>query len=145
MDNKKEVGVDFANGLLEDLLTKGRELSAGDEEKLRSAIEDIEAKITEYEHLRVRLGRVLDYNDLKCKGFSVEQIRAFEKEDSEYVAKVDEYYRRNLQRRKYMFGYPANMEDYSCTASYLRHLESKMYLMNNCGDPYQKGNYGSCP
>ena len=142
MDNKKEVGIDFANGLLDDLLTNGRELSAGDEEKLRSAIEDIEAKITEYEHLRVRLGRVLDYNDLKCKGFSVDQIRAFEKEDSEYVAKVDEYYRRNLQRRKYMFGYPANMEDYSCTASYLRHLESKMYLMNNCGDPYQKGNYG---
>lgn len=40
-----------------------------------------------------------------------------------------------------MFGYPANMEDYSYTTSYLRHLESKMYLMNNCGDPYQKGNY----
>ncbi len=110
--------------------------------ELLELVEGIEAEIDRLEKLRARLGRILDYNDLKKKGFSREEICAFEREDSEYIAKVDKYYRDNLCKRKYMFGYPANMEDYSYTTSYLRHLESKMYLMNNCGDPYQKGNYG---
>ncbi len=113
-----------------------------DENALLSFLESVEEKITEYERLRVKVGRTLDYNQLKKKGFSAEALREFEQEDRAYIEKVDEYYRRNLQRRRYMFGYPANMEDYSYTTSYLRHLESKMYLMNNCGDPYQKGNYG---
>ena len=105
-------------------------------------MESVEDEIDRLEKLRARLGRVLDYDVLKKNGFSREEICAFEREDSEYIAKVDRYYADNLRKRKYMFGYPANMEDYSYTTSYLRHLESKMYLMNNCGDPYQKGNYG---
>ena len=110
--------------------------------ELLDYLEEVEDEIDRLEKLRARLGRVLDYNGLKKNGFSREEICAFEREDSEYIAKVDRYYANNLQKRKYMFGYPANMEDYSYTTSYLRHLESKMYLMNNCGDPYQKGNYG---
>ena len=105
-------------------------------------LKDIEGEIDRLEKLRARIGRVLDYDNLKKMGFSKEEICEFEREDSEYIAKVDRYYSNNLRKRKYMFGYPANMEDYSYTTSYLRHLESKMYLMNNCGDPYQKGNYG---
>lgn len=110
--------------------------------ELLEMVEAVESEIDRLEKLRARLGRILDYNSLKKKGFSREEISAFEREDSEYIAKVDKYYSNNLKKRKYMFGYPANMEDYSYTTSYLRHLESKMYLMNNCGDPYQKGNYG---
>ncbi len=110
--------------------------------ELLELLESVEDEIDRLEKLRARLGRVLDYDDLKKQGFSREEICAFEHEDSEYIARVDRYYANNLQKRKYMFGYPANMEDYSYTTSYLRHLESKMYLMNNCGDPYQKGNYG---
>jgi histidine decarboxylase len=110
--------------------------------ELLDYLEEIEDEIDRLEKLRARFGRVLDYNGLKKNGFSREEICAFEREDSEYIAKVDRYYSNNLYKRKYMFGYPANMEDYSYTTSYLRHLESKMYLMNNCGDPYQKGNYG---
>ena len=110
--------------------------------ELLDYLEEVEEEIDRLEKLRARLGRVLDYNGLKKNGFSREDICAFEREDSEYIAKVDRYYANNLHKRKYMFGYPANMEDYSYTTSYLRHLESKMYLMNNCGDPYQKGNYG---
>ncbi len=117
-------------------------LNDEEEKDLRSCLEVLEDKITFYEKMRVRLGRMIDYNTLKKKGFSTEELRTFAEEDSAYIAKVDEYYARNLRRRSYMFGYPANMEDYSYTTSYLRHLESKMYLMNNCGDPYQKGNYG---
>ena len=105
-------------------------------------LEEVEDEIDRLEKLRARIGRVLDYDNLKKNGFSREEICEFEREDSEYIAKVDRYYADNLKKRKYMFGYPANMEDYSYTTSYLRHLESKMYLMNNCGDPYQKGNYG---
>ena len=105
-------------------------------------LEGVEDEIDRLEKLRARLGRVLDYDALKKNGFSREDICTFEREDSEYIAKVDRYYADNLRKRRYMFGYPANMEDYSFTTSYLRHLESKMYLMNNCGDPYQKGNYG---
>ena len=105
-------------------------------------LEGVEDEIDRLEKLRARIGRVLDYDCLKKKGFSRKDICEFEREDSEYIAKVDRYYVNNLKKRKYMFGYPANMEDYSYTTSYLRHLESKMYLMNNCGDPYQKGNYG---
>ncbi|MBE6585652.1 MAG: hypothetical protein E7645_03895 [Ruminococcaceae bacterium] len=117
-------------------------LAEDEEAMLRQTLEDIEGEIDRCEKLRAKLGRVLDYNKLKKQGFSAAQVRDFAEEDSEYITKVDSYYARNLQRRKYMFGYPANMEDYSYTTSYLRHLESKMYLMNNCGDPYQKGNYG---
>ena len=124
------------------VLESDAELDAADEQTLYETLKGIEDEIDRYEKLRAKIGRVLDYSRLKKKGFSTEELRGFAAEDSEYIAKVDEYYARNLARRRYMFGYPANMEDYSYTTSYLRHLESKMYLMNNCGDPYQKGNYG---
>ncbi len=116
-------------------------LSECDETALLEALEALEERIDASEKLRARLGRIMDYNRLKKQGFSKERLCDFEEEDAAYIAKVDEYYARNLRRRNYMFGYPANMEDYSYTTSYLRHLESKMYLMHNCGDPYQKGNY----
>ena len=124
------------------LLDTDEVLDNSSEAELLEMLESIESEIDAYEKLRAKIGRVLDYNRLKQRGFSSSEIKAFADEDSEYIARVDGYYARNLQRRRYMFGYPANMEDYSYTTSYLRHLESKMYLMNNCGDPYQKGNYG---
>ncbi len=117
-------------------------LDVESEDDLRYILKCIEGKIAECEKLRAELGRIIDYNELKKRGFSEEALRTFEAEDSEYLATVDRYFARNLARREYMFGYPANMEDYSYATSYLRHLESMMYLMNNCGDPYQKGNYG---
>lgn len=140
MEKKFEEWLALADEGIEKALSSG--LDSESNIKISEAVEEIEELVDKYEKLRVRLGRVLDYDRLNRKGFSSEDLCRFEKEDSEYVAKVDEYYARNLMRRKYMFGYPANMENHSYTASYLRHLESKMYLMNNCGDPYQKGNYG---
>ena len=116
-------------------------LSERERAEMREYLESIEDEIDHLEKIRASVGRILDYDKLKGKGFSREEVALFEREDSEYIAKVDMYYRDNLKKRKYMFGYPANMEDYSYTTTYLRHLESKMYLMNNCGDPYQKGNY----
>jgi len=117
-------------------------LDDADEQRLLELLDAIEDKITEYERLRLRLGRIVDYDRLKKKGFEASSLCEFDKEDGEYVERIERYYADNLKKRLYMFGYPANMEDYSYATGYLRHLESKMYLMNNCGDPYQKGNYG---
>ena len=140
MNKKIEEWISLADSGIESALSHG--LDKEEKNKIWESVKEIEDIIDKYEKLRASLGRVLDYDSLNGKGFSEEDLRRFEKEDREYAAKVDEYYARNLIRRRYMFGYPANMENYSYTTSYLRHLESKMYLMNNCGDPYQKGNYG---
>ena len=140
MNKKIEEWLSLADSGIESALSHG--LDREEKERIWESVKEIEDMIDKYEKLRASLGRVLDYDRLNGKGFSEDDLRRFEKEDREYAAKVDEYYARNLMRRKYMFGYPANMENFSYTTSYLRHLESKMYLMNNCGDPYQKGNYG---
>lgn len=142
MDKKLDGWQELYERASRQVLDSDDTLSECDEACLLETLEGIEAEIDRYEKLRAYLGRILDYDRLKRKGFGREELRGFAEEDGEYIAKIDEYYARNLKRRRYMFGYPANMEDYSYTTSYLRHLESKMYLMNNCGDPYQKGNYG---
>ena len=71
-------------------------LEDSDESMLRNTLEEIEEEIDKYEKLRAKLGRVLDYHNLKKQGFSAEQVRDFAQEDAEYIAKVDEYYARNL-------------------------------------------------
>ena len=142
MIKKEEALGEYVESLKAQVLESDGVLSEGEREAALSELKSIEDEIDRLEKARVQLGRLMDYDKLKKRGFSHDEVRAFEREDSEYIARVDGYYANNLQKRKYMFGYPANMEDYSYTTSYLRHLESKMYLMNNCGDPYQKGNYG---
>ena len=122
------------------LLSKSA-MGCENEDRIHEALDRLDRKINELERLKLELGRVADYIFLKKQGFSDCDIESFEQEDKQYIEKVDEFYIKNLQRRDYMFGYPANMEDYSYSTQYLRHLESKMYLMNNCGDPYQRGNY----
>ena len=142
MSNKFEGWQERYNSARACIVESDESLHDYEKAEMLDFLESIEDEIDRLEKLRARLGRILDYDELKKNGFSREEICDFEREDSEYIAKVDKYYTNNLRKRRYMFGYPANMEDYSYTTSYLRHLESKMYLMNNCGDPYQKGNYG---
>ncbi len=142
MSKRNEVSREYFESMRERVLDTDETLSDCEREEALEVLEHIEDEIDRLEKTRARLGRLIDYDGLKKKGFSREEVCEFEREDSYYASKVDKYYRDNLLKRKYMFGYPANMEDYSYTTSYLRHLESKMYLMNNCGDPYQKGNYG---
>ena len=142
MKDKLDIRQEICSAARKCILESDEALSESDTVTLDEYLERIEDEIDRLEKLRADVGRILDYDKLKRKGFSREEVATFEREDSEYIAKVDRYYANNLLKRKYMFGYPANMEDFSYTASYLRHLESKMYLMNNCGDPYQQGNYG---
>ena len=124
------------------VFNKEDNLSYEQEERLKAQIKQIDEEISSLEEMRLKLGRLLDYNAVKNDGFSVEDIRAFAAEDEEYVEKINELYDKNLYMRDYMFGYPVNMQDYSYTSQYCRNLESRLYLMNNCGDPYQLGNYG---
>lgn len=117
-------------------------LSDAQIEKLTSLIDELDGTILKCEKMKLQLGSLLDYNALKQKGFSKEKLANVKKEDFSYLDKVNGFYRNNLNKHDYMFGYPANMEKDSYFLSYLRFLESKMYLMNNCGDPYERGNYG---
>ncbi len=113
-----------------------------DHDRIHAIIKDIEATIAACEQVKLRVGILHDLIKLKNKGFTPEELRAFYEEDAEFLAKVDRVYADNVNRRDYMFGYPANMQDETFCTQYLRGLESRLYLMNNCGDPYQKGNYG---
>lgn len=138
-DNVLE-NAELFEGVKEKILSGGF-ASDTEEASMHEILDRLDRYINECERLKMELGRVYDYALLRKRGYSAEEISDFDREDSEYVQKIDEYYLKNLQKRDYMFGYPANMEDYSYSTQYLRHLESKMYLMNNCGDPYQRGNY----
>lgn len=117
-------------------------LSDEQTEKLTGLIDELDGTILKCEKMKLQLGSLLDYNALKQKGFSKEKLADVKKEDCSYLDKVNGFYQNNLNKHDYMFGYPANMEKDSYFLSYLRFLESKMYLMNNCGDPYERGNYG---
>lgn len=75
------------------------------------------------------------YNELKKSGKTKEEILKYYKEDKETVKYAEEYLREHLSLKDNMFGYPANMEEPKGIMSYLRFLESKLYLRNNCGGP----------
>lgn len=111
-------------------------------DEILSNIANLQSKVNYYEKLILRLGQIVDYNKLKSQNMTAQEVKKVFESDLEYLKRVEELYNNNLLKRDYMFGYPANMEEYSYITSYLRFLESKLYLMNNCGDPYQRGNYG---
>lgn len=124
------------------LFSEDGTLNYDDEEAITEYVENLERSVSYYERLILRFGQLLDYNRLKSLGVGSEGLSKIRKEDMEYLEKVDGYYKNNLEKRNYMFGYPSNMEKDSYLLRYLRFLESKLYLMNNCGDPYERGNYG---
>lgn len=105
-------------------------------------VEELKCKASYFERLILRYGSLLDYDELKNHGFGKDKISKIFDEDKAYLESVENFYEDNHKKREYMFGYPSNMENDSCLSSYLRYLESKLYLMNNCGDPYERGNYG---
>ena len=122
-----------------------RERSALDETAetaLRNALKELDAYIDGLEKLKLRYGRLLDYNEMRKNGSAASEVSSCRTADDEFLLFVEELRKNNAEKREYMFGYPANLEEFSYTSEYLRYVESKLYLMNNCGDPYQRGNYG---
>lgn len=132
----------FYDKTKEEVLNQKETLNQEQEIKIYEILKNLDRYMNYCQRLKLDFGRILDYNELKKQGFSCAQIEDFYQEDKDYISDVDNYYLNNLYKRDYMFGYPANMEDYSYSVQYLRNIESQMYLMNNCGDPYQLGNYG---
>ena len=71
---------DIYNSARERVLGSDSTLDALREQELLELLGGIEAKITEYERLRLQLGRMIDYNLLKKRGFSADQLRKFDSE-----------------------------------------------------------------
>ncbi len=124
------------------LFDRDAPVDRADHDRIHAIIRDMDAAIAACERAKLRVGILHDLIQLKNQGFSGEELRAFYEEDREFLAMADAVAAENRDRRDYMFGYPANMQDDSFCTQYLREIESHLYLMNNCGDPYQRGHYG---
>ncbi len=137
------LGIDELTSSVEQQLFSGDSpVARADHDRIHTIIRDMEATVAACEQIKLRVGILHDLIKLKNQGFSCDDLRAFYAEDQEFLAMADAVYSDNQSRRDYMFGYPANMQDESFCTQYLRGMESRLYLMNNCGDPYQRGNYG---
>ena len=140
-DWKKENIEVLKEKCLDKLIKSGEALTKDEVDELSSSLEKIDEAILSLQKAKLELGQLFDLNELK-RNFSLEDIRKFYTQDNFYIEEINGYLENNLNKRDYMFGYPSNMQSYSYTTQYMRFLESKLYLMNNCGDPYQRGNYG---
>lgn len=112
-----------------------------EKEEINNIINMINTQIDELNKDKMLFTQLIDYNNLKKKGFSSKEIRKFYEEDNKFVEGAIKFVDEYLDYRNRMFGYPANMTSRSGVTEYLRFLESKMYLINNCGDPNETGNY----
>ena len=127
-----------------DLYTKKLEnnnLNTSDLENIKKKIKYLENVIDVYFKIMFKLGSILDYNDLYKNGFNKNDVLNFKEMDDEYLEICLKTLKANQKNHDYMFGYPANMVDSSCFTKYLKYLETKLYYMNNCGDPKEIGNY----
>ena len=116
-------------------------LDTYENEEIHNIINIINTQIDELNKDKMLFTQLIDYNNLKKKGFSSKEIRKFYEEDDKFVEDAIKFVDEYLDYRNRMFGYPANMIKRSGITEYLRFLESKMYLINNCGDPNEIGNY----
>lgn len=116
-------------------------LDTYENEEIHNIINIINTQIDELNKDKMLFTQLIDYNNLKKKGFSSKEIRKFYEEDDKFVEDAIKFVDEYLDYRNRMFGYPANMTNRSGITEYLRFLESKMYLINNCGDPNETGNY----
>lgn len=118
------------------------ELNEKDLEKLISKIREFKEAIEKYQENILRLGRIVDYNELRKKGISLDKIIQFYEDDKIIAEKAKRHLKEQVsQERNYMFGYPANMTNESSLISYLRWIESQLFYINSCGTPYSSGNY----
>lgn len=108
---------------------------------IKEKIKYLESMIDVYFKIMFKLGSILDYNELYKKGFNESDVLSFKKSDDEYLDFCLQTLKDNKENHDYMFGYPANMVDSSYFTRYLKYLETKLYYMNNCGDPREIGNY----
>ena len=124
------------------VLNSDEKLTDAEKKHLAKDIDGIQHQISELQKRLLDYGRLNDYDDLKKKGFSAEEIKAFVAKDSQMIDFAQALAKDNATySHDHMFGYPANMMSGSYVTRYLRWLESRMYFMNSCGNAYCQGNY----
>lgn len=116
-------------------------LSEREVASIRGQLEMTENELQRLQERRLQLGRLLDYDKLRKDGFSGVEVSRFAQEDDFAIVNAQRYINHDLELREHMFGYPANMTKDSAMTRYLRIRETELPLMNNCGDPYDAGNY----
>ncbi len=78
------------------------------------------------------------YENLKFS-FSNEEVETFRKEDQVFLENAQIFKTSfNLQQANF-FGYPGNLNNDSPVVQQLRLLESKLFYVNNAGDPFERG------
>lgn len=108
---------------------------------LTEAVNRLEELSEKAAELKLKYGSMLDYASLKCSGADKKTVTELYDDNALHLKYAKEVFKDNIAKRDYMFGYPANMQKDSFFTEYLRRLEGKMYFMNNCGDPFEAGNY----
>ena len=81
------------------------------------------------------------FDQLKKEGKSSDEIIKFFSEDKELLDRMFAFKEYQKDLRTKFFGYPANLNEDSAFVRFLRKKESELAVMNNCGDPYETGNY----
>lgn len=104
-------------------------------------LKEIEGRLKIISNMKLQLGRLLDYDDLKKEGTSSELIAQYVQEDDESIIQAEQFTDKHLRLRERMFGYPANMGYDTAVTQRLRQLEAGLSLINGCGDSYEIGNY----
>lgn len=121
--------------------TKSLGLSVEERSGIIKKLKEIEERIKTISNIKLQLGRLLDYDDLKKDGVSSELISKYAIEDDEFIQHAEQFTDNHLKLREYMFGYPANMGADTAVMQRLRQLEANLSLINGCGDSYEIGNY----
>ncbi|MBR6723032.1 hypothetical protein IKL64_06220 [bacterium] len=132
---------DTFNFFINKIVKSEKGLSEREVASIRGQLEMTENELQRLQERRLQLGRLLDYDKLRKDGFSGVEVSRFAQEDDFALVNAQRYINHDLELREHMFGYPANMTKDSAMTRYLRIRETELPLMNNCGDPYDAGNY----
>ena len=132
---------DTFNFFINKIVKSEKGLSEKELASLRGQLDMTEVELQRLQERRLQLGRLLDYDKLRKDGYSGAEVSRFAQEDDFAIMNAQRYIDHNLELRERMFGYPANMTKDSAMTRYLRIRETELPLMNNCGDPYDAGNY----
>lgn len=116
-------------------------ISEDDVAEMEKFISDLDKQIDDAQRLKYNVGAVLDYYAYRKRNRSAEEIRGFIKEDAEYLKTAESIKKFYNDNDENMFGYPSNHLADSYLVQYLKYSESSLGLMNNCGDPFENGNY----
>lgn len=132
---------DTFNFFINKIVKSEKGLSEKEVASIRGQLDMTEIELQRLQERRLQLGRLLDYDKLRKDGFSGVEVSRFAQEDDFALMNAQRYIDHDLELRERMFGYPANMTKDSAMTRYLRIRETELPLMNNCGDPYDAGNY----